>query len=258
MTGRCRARRNVGGKSVSISYGKLTSIALDPIEKKPLACFCPGSLILSVGSFGCNMDCPFCQNDSISMAAENEAPTKFMPPSMLAACAERLRDEGNIGVAYTYNEPLIGWEYVRDTAKEVRARGMKNVVVTNGCFCRDTLEEVLPWIDAYNIDLKGFTEEYYQKLGGDLETVKEFIREAVSRAHVEVTTLIVPDENDAPEEIHELSLWLASIGKDIPLHITRFFPRRKMLDKSPTDAGLLYRLADEAGKSLSRVFVGNV
>ena len=258
QTGLCRARANQDDQLVCLNYGRLTSLALDPIEKKPLACFYPGSMILSAGSFGCNMDCPFCQNDSISMAAENEVPVRFVPPETLAGWAVQLKDKGNIGVAYTYNEPLTGFEYVRDTAEQVRALGMKNVLVTNGCFCRETLDEVLPWIDAYNIDLKCFTEEFYQKLGGDLETVKEFISTAARRAHVEVTTLIVPGCNDSAEEIRELSRWLAGVGKDIPLHITRFFPRRKMLDRRPTDTALLYRLAAEAQKSLSRVFVGNV
>ena len=258
QTGRCRARKNVGGNSVSINYGKLTSIALDPIEKKPLARFYPGSMILSVGSFGCNMDCPFCQNDFISMAAENEVPTKYVAPELLADYAVRLKDDGNIGVAYTYNEPLTGFEYVRDTAKMVRALGMKNVVVTNGCFCAETLAEVLPWTDAFNIDLKGFTDEFYKKLGGDLETVEAFIKTAAQSSHVEVTTLVVPGENDSPAEMRELSGWLASVDRKIPLHVTRFFPRRKMADKQPTDIKLLYELADVASRNLDFVFVGNV
>lgn len=258
QTGRCRARRNKGGEIVSINYGRLTSLALDPIEKKPLACFYPGSMILSVGSFGCNMDCPFCQNDSISMAGENDIETKFVSPEELAACAVRLKNDGNIGVAFTYNEPMVGFEYVRDTAKLVRAEGMKNVVVTNGAVTLTVLDEVLPYIDAFNIDLKGITDSWYRKLGGGLGMVQAFIKEAVPRSHVELTTLIVPGGNDKIEEMAELSSWVASVDRKIPLHITRFFPRRKMLDKEPTDIALLYRLQAEASKNLETVFVGNV
>jgi len=258
QTGRCRARRDEHGRIISINYGKLTSIALDPIEKKPLAMFCPGSMILSVGSFGCNMDCQFCQNDSISMASENEITTRYVAPDELAEYASQLRQKGNIGIAYTYNEPMIGFEYVRDTASIAHRQGMKNVVVTNGAVSLPVLDEVLPYIDAYNIDLKGITETYYKKLGGDLKTVQRFIIKAVAHAHVELTTLIVPDENDSVDEIAELSSWVASVDEKIPLHITRFFPRRKMLDKEPTDIALLYKLWNVAKKSLQNVFVGNV
>ncbi len=256
--GRCKARKNENGVSVSTNYGKLTSVALDPIEKKPLAKFYPGSMILSVGSFGCNLNCPFCQNDSISMAYEKDVQTQYMPPYELAAYAERLKPQGNIGVAYTYNEPMIGYEYVRDTAMEVRKRAMKNVVVTNGSVMPIILEEVLPWIDAYNIDLKGFTKEYYLKLGGDLKTVQDFIIIASRHAHVEITTLIVPGENDTTEEINALSSWIAGVDRSIPLHITRFFPHRFMMDKQPTDIRVLYELSETAKKNLDTVFVGNV
>lgn len=257
-TGFCRARRNVGGRSVCVNYGKLTSAALDPIEKKPLARFCPGGMVFSVGSFGCNMDCPFCQNDAISMAGEGDVRTEYASPEKLAEIAEGLKRDGNVGAAFTYNEPMTGFEYVRDAAREVRARGMKNVLVTNGCFEQCALDEVLPWIDAYNIDLKGFTEGYYKKLGGDLTTVLGFIQTAAKSAHVELTTLVVPGENDAESEMKELAKWVAGVGRTIPLHVTRFFPRRKMLDRPPTARGLLYRLADVARESLDTVLVGNV
>ena len=257
-TGFCRARGNEGGRIVCVNYGKVTSLALDPIEKKPLARFYPGSRILSVGSFGCNMACPFCQNDAISFADEDTAAYRRLPPAELAAMARQLEPRGNIGVAYTYNEPMVGFEYVRDTARLVRALGMKNVVVTNGAFTEETLAEVLPWIDAFNIDLKGFTQAWYRELGGDLETVKRFIIRAAQRAHVELTTLIVPGKNDGEDEMRELSRWVASsLSRGVPLHITRFFPRRDYADKSPTDIALLRRLAAVAGESLDTV-VGNV
>ena len=257
-TGFCRARKNEGGRIVCLNYGKVTSLALDPIEKKPLARFYPGSMILSVGSFGCNMACPFCQNDAISFAEEDTVQWRYLPPDELADMARQLEPRGNIGVAYTYNEPMVGFEYVRDTARLVRDLGMKNVVVTNGAFTEETLLEVLPWIDAFNIDLKGFTQAWYRELGGDLETVKRFIIRAAQRAHVELTTLIVPGKNDGDEEMRELSRWVASVGRAIPLHITRFFPRRDYADKSPTDIVLLRRLAAVAGECLETVVVGNV
>ncbi len=258
QTGRCRARKNENGKSVCISYGLLTSIALDPIEKKPLAKFSPGSMILSAGSFGCNLACPFCQNASIAAAGEKDTVTERVPPESLAALSEKLSLRGNIGVAFTYNEPMVGFEYVRDTARLVRERHMKNVVVTNGSSSLEALEEVLPFIDAFNIDLKGFTPEYYKKLGGDLKTVQAFIRAAAGRSHVELTTLIVPGENDTPEEMQKLSAWVAGIDNAIPLHITRFFPHGRMRDRQPTDIGLMRRLAAIANEKLQTVLLGNV
>ncbi len=258
QTGFCRARRNEGGRSVCINYGKITSAALDPIEKKPLARFYPGSFVLSVGSFGCNLDCPFCQNDSISCAVEEDLPWDELPPDELAKMADRLRDKGNIGAAYTYNEPMVGWEYVRDASIEVRKLGMKNVIVTNGSVTLPYLYEVLPYADAFNIDLKGFTHEWYKKIGGDLDIVLDFIREAAKSSHVELTTLIVPGENDSEKEMREIAAWVASVDPEIPLHVTRFFPRRKMSDKRPTDINLLHRLADVAREKLSTVIVGNV
>ncbi len=261
QTGICLARKNVGGKIVCGNYGMITSLALDPIEKKPLKLFYPGSRILSVGSFGCNLKCPFCQNHEISMADEKtaEAVTGLteLSPEELARKASEYRKAGNIGVAFTYNEPLIGWEYVRDTAKLVKAAGMKAVLVTNGSASMEVLEEILPYTDAMNIDLKGFCEAYYRKLGGDLETVKTFIRRAVKDCHVELTTLIVPGENDGIEEMEEEAGWIASLGKEIPLHISRFFPQYRMTDRRATDVGQIYRLTETAGKYLEHVFAGN-
>lgn len=261
QVGMCRARKNEGGKIICGNYGCITSLALDPIEKKPLHNFHPGSRILSVGSYGCNLRCPFCQNHEISMTDGKNFDAEHISPRQLADMALMWKEQkktGNIGIAYTYNEPLVGWEFVRDTAKLVREYGMLNVLVTNGTASQKVLEELLPWIDAMNIDLKGFREEYYRKLGGDLETVKTFIIRAVERCHVELTTLIVPYENDSLKDMENQAKWISGLSPAIPLHITRFFPRYRMKDREATDVEQIYRLAKTAGNYLENVYVGNV
>ena len=257
QTGFCRARICRNGAVVLLNYGKLTSLALDPIEKKPLRRFHPGSLILSVGSFGCNLRCPFCQNHEISMAGEAEIQTVKVSPAQLAAKASELRAHGNIGVAYTYNEPLVSYEYVRDCAELVREQGMVNVLVTNGTIEEGPWRALLPLIDAANIDLKGFTPAWYRRLGGDSETVKRSIALAAERCHVEVTTLLIPGENDSAEEIRALAQWLAAVSQSIPLHLSRFFPQYKMTDRPPTPVEQVYRLAEAAREYLSYVYTGN-
>ena len=224
QTGFCRARGNRNGKIVSLNYGKLTALALDPIEKKPLRRFHSGSLILSVGSFGCNLHCPFCQNAGIA-AVGPETYTQDCSPEQLVQESLRLREQGNIGVAYTYNEPLVGYEYVRDCAELVHQAGMLNVLVTNGTIEEGPWKTLLPLLDAVNIDLKGFSDTWYRRLGGDLATVKRSIDLAAQHCHIEVTTLIVPGENDSEDEMRALSAWLASVSPEIPLHVSRFFPR---------------------------------
>ena len=257
QTSLCRARTCRDGAVIPLNYGKLTSLDLDPIEKKPLRRFRPGSLILSVGSFGCNLRCPFCQNHEISMAGETDMQTVELSPEQLTSKAAELRTRGNIGVAYTYNEPLVSCEYVRDCASLVHAQGMVNVLVTNGTIEETPWRTLLPLIDAANIDLKGFTPAWYRRLGGDLETVKRSIVLAAERCHVEVTTLLVPGENDSAEEIRELAQWLASISPEIPLHLSRFFPRYQMTDRPPTPVEQVYRLAEAAQEYLSHVYTGN-
>ncbi len=262
--GACRARVCREGKSVADNYGMITSLALDPIEKKPLYRFEPGSLILSVGSYGCNLKCPFCQNVEISLAdGRNKPEGEYVSPEELCSVAVRYKNRGNIGVAYTYNEPLVSYEYVRDAAKLVKRAGMKNVLVTNGSVMPEILDELSLYIDAMNIDLKCFNEKYYRDvLKGDFAAVKEFIVKAVSFCHVELTTLIIPDENDSDEEMEELSDWVheleLSSGKSIALHVTRFFPRSLYSDRMPTEVGKVYRLAEVARKKLKYVYEGNV
>lgn len=260
-TGFCGGRSCIGGKVVASNYGKVTSLALDPIEKKPLNRFCGGSLVLSVGSYGCNLRCPFCQNYSISWSEEAKAlpaVTEYIPPEDLALTAERYRSKGNIGVAFTYNEPLIGYEYVRDTAALVHERGMKNVMVTNGTAEIHVLREILPYIDAMNIDLKGFSDRYYKEvLGGSRRMVMDFIEKAAGSCHVELTTLIVPGENDSVDEMEQLTEWVCGIDREIPLHISRFFPRFHMTDRNAMDVSHIYRLADIARERLDYVYTGN-
>lgn len=254
--GFCGARKNVGGKVICDNYGKITAIALDPIEKKPLKHFFPGSYILSIGSYGCNLHCPFCQNSDISMQYAGIR-THFISPQELVNKALELKSNGNIGVAYTYNEPFISYEYVTDCSELVHQNGMKNVMVTNGTVEEAPLRKILPLIDAMNIDLKGFTDEYYRKLSGNLEVVKRTIEIAAKECHIEVTTLIVPGENDSDEEMEALSGWLASIDPEIPYHVSRFFPHYHMPDKPPTPVKSVYHLADIARKHLKYVYTGN-
>ena len=256
QTGFCRARGNRNGKIVSLNYGKLTALALDPIEKKPLRRFHSGSLILSVGSFGCNLHCPFCQNAGIA-AVGSEAYTQDCSPEQLVQEALRLREQGNIGIAYTYNEPLVGYEYVRDCAELVHQAGMLNVLVTNGTIEEGPWKALLPLLDAVNIDLKGFSDTWYRRLGGDLATVKRSIDLAAQHCHIEVTTLIVPGENDSEDEMRALSAWLASVSPEIPLHVSRFFPRHQMQDRPPTPVQTVYRLAEVARERLRYVYTGN-
>ncbi len=267
--GFCGARTCVNGEISQASYGRITSLALDPVEKKPLARFYPGSLILSAGSYGCNLRCPFCQNYAISWSEEafrSAEAAEVISPGELARTAAWYREKGNIGVAFTYNEPLIGYEYILDTARLVKDLGMKVVLVTNGTASLSVLNRLAPYIDAMNIDLKGFTDRYYREiLKGDRRMVMDFIEAAVQVCHVELTTLIIPGENDTEEETARMCGWISGLkdregkvtGRNIPLHISRFFPRFMMQDRDATDVSLIYRLAETARKYLNYVYTGN-
>ena len=219
-------------------------------------------VILSAGSYGCNLRCPFCQNYEISWSEEARKFAKtadVCTPEDLARAAAYYQNQGNIGIAFTYNEPLIGYEFILDTA-------MKTVLVTNGTAELNVLEKLAPYIDAMNIDLKGFTDRYYREvLKGDRKMVMDFIARAAQVCHVEVTTLIIPGENDSEEEMDALSSWIAGltdergerIGQSIPLHISRFFPRFHMQDRRATEVKLVYRLAEVARRNLTYVYTGN-
>ncbi len=256
--GFCRGRKNVDDTIICENYGKLTALALDPIEKKPLRRFYPGSFILSVGSYGCNMRCPFCQNYEIAMESAADNAVYFSPAELVTKALE-LREAvpGNLGVAFTYNEPLISYEYVMDTAKLLKKEGLKTVLVTNGMICAKPFKALLPYIDAMNIDLKGYTEEYYRWLKGDLKTVKNTIETAVKHCHVEVTTLIVPGKNDSEAEMAAEAAWLCTLDPEIPLHISRFFPRYRVTTGAPTPVVTVDQLCKIAKKHLKYVYIGN-
>lgn len=255
QTGRCRARGNRDGSVVSLSYGRVTSVALDPVEKKPFNRWQSGKYILSVGTFGCNLSCAYCQNAAISqVGAETEA--EDLSPERLAYLAGVFADRGNIGAAFTYNEPLIGWEYVYDAAKLLHEKGLLVALVTNGTAEPEILETLLPYVDAMNIDLKTWSAENYKKLGGDLDTVKHTITRAAKSCHVEVTTLAAPGFGDDVDVMDEEAAWLAAISEDLPLHISRYFPRWKM-DEPTTPMGTMEKLCETARKHLRYVYAGN-
>lgn len=258
-TGFCGAREVRGGNVVAANYGRITSLALDPIEKKPLRNFYPGTKILSAGSYGCNLRCPFCQNNEISWGEEvmlfAHGEGRELAPEELVSIAEEYKERGNIGIAFTYNEPLVGYEFVRDTARLAHGKGLKTVVVTNGTAELSVLREIAPYIDAMNIDLKCFDPDVYKyTLGGDLDMTMAFIREAAKTAHVEITCLIVPGMNDDVKKMKDMAGWIASISEDIPLHVTRFHPCFHMTDRPATPADTICELADAAAKILRYVY----
>jgi pyruvate formate lyase activating enzyme len=254
--GACRARKNMDGSLYSLNYARITSMSLDPIEKKPLHRFHPGSQILSAGTFGCNLKCSFCQNWSI---AHKDADTIEVQPEALVDKALQTVKNGNVGIAYTYNEPSIWYEYVYDTAVLARKNGLANVLVTNGFISMEPLQQLLPYIDAMNIDVKAFTAGFYNDIcKAALDNVKETVEIAAKRCHVEVTTLVIPGLNDSVEEIGELASWLASISREIPLHLSRFFPNYKMNDIPQTPVNTLIRARDKAAEHLEYVYIGNV
>jgi len=243
----------MGGELVSESYGQISSMALDPIEKKPLHMFYPGAMILSIGSLGCNFRCQFCQNHEIAMG---HVRYEVMTPEQITNLAQETVSHGNIGVAYTYNEPLIGYEFVYDCSRLIRDAGLKNVIVTNGFINQEPLEALLPCIDAMNIDLKGFTDKFYKKINGNLESVKNTIALASDSCHVEVTTLVIPGENE--EDVEPIARWLAGINPSIPLHLSRFFPRHQYEDREATSRDVIIKSAESARKHLKHVFTGNM
>ena len=258
--GLCFVRACQDGEVVLTTWGRSSGYCVDPIEKKPLNHFLPGTPVLSFGTAGCNLTCRFCQNWDISKSRELETLSDEAPPERIARAAQAL---GCRSVAYTYNDPTIFLEYAVDTARACRALGIRSVAVTAGYICAEARRELYRWMDAANVDLKGFTESFYRKLcTGHLQPVLDTLVYLKHETDVwlEITTLLIPGENDSPQEIRELSRWVKDeLGPDVPLHFTAFHPDFKMLDRSATPSETLRRsreIAREAG--IHHVYTGNV
>jgi pyruvate formate lyase activating enzyme len=251
-TGACGMRSNRGGRLWADAYAETVGNAYDPIEKKPLYHFHPGAVIFSTGPNGCNLDCPWCQNWQIS---KQRAPTTTLSPEALVRLAGA---RGSIGISYTYTEPLLWFEYFMDVAPLVRGRGLKNVLVTNGTVEAEPLSEMLPYVDALNVDLKAIRSPVYRKVcRGDLASVQRTIERSLSTSHLEITNLIIPTVNDQEDDLRDLARWVASLSADIPLHFSRYFPHYRSA-LAPTPLATLTRAADIAKEYLRFVYLGNV
>jgi len=252
--GLCRVRGNVQGVLRTLNYGRVSAANFDPIEKKPLFHFHPGSIILSLGSTGCNLSCSFCQNWAIS---QQDSGTRRMTPEEAVALAEHEPD--NIGIAYTYNEPFIWYEFVSETAKLAKAGGLKNVLVTNGYVSEGPLRELLPFIDAMNVDIKSMSEQFYRELcRGRAEPPRRTVEIAKEAGClVEITNLVIPNWNDSEEALAGLVDWAAGVDLDMPVHFSRYHPDYKMTEP-PTPPETLLRAREMARKKLHYVYVGNL
>ena len=258
--GFCRARKNIKGKLYTLTFGKPCSIAVDPIEKKPFYHFHPGSRVFSIATYGCNLACDHCQNWQISQADPEKEIVEDVPPERLVELALEAKCEG---IAYTYTEPTIFYEYAYETTKLAKEKGLYNCFVSNGLINREPLKKISNYLDAINVDLKSFKDDFYKNVAhfpGGVEPVKQTIKNAVEFGiHVEVTTLLIPGHNDSEEEIRDIAKFIKSISPEIPLHFSRFFPHHKMKDVSPTPVETVMR-AQEIGleEGLKFVHVGNV
>lgn len=257
--GLCGVRENMGGKLHSLIYGKASSVANDPIEKKPLYHFHPGTHVLSFGTVGCNLKCLFCQNYTISQVKFGTTPMRDIAPEEVLPLVERY---GSSGVAWTYNEPSIWHEFTFDASKLVKEAGYYSVYVTNGYINEDPLREISPYLDAMNVDVKSFTEDFYRKLcKGRLQPVLDTCVLAKELGiHIELTKLIVPGENDNPEETRDFCRWVVeNLADNVPVHFSRFHPDYKMRDRRMTPIETLnesYEIAQSEG--LKYVYLGNI
>ncbi|MGA1846510.1 AmmeMemoRadiSam system radical SAM enzyme [Deferribacter abyssi] len=250
-TGLCLIRKNEKGILYQTSYNEVSSIAIDPIEKKPLYHFYPSSSILSIGTNGCNLKCPFCQNWQIATTITNR---KIINPDLLKKFAIM---HNSIGIAYTYNEPFICYEFILDCAKVFNNAGLKNVFVTNGQINYEPLMELAPYIDAANIDIKGFTNHFYKWINGDLTTTLNTIELLFKKGtHIELTNLIITNKNDDIDSFDEMCRWIADISDNIPLHISKYFPNYKFKEPS-TPLETLRNFYKIAKKHLKYVYIGN-
>ena len=256
--GPCGTRGNRSGAMVPLHYGRIVSAGIDPIEKKPLYHYYPGSSIFSIAAPGCNLHCLFCQNSSISQIKSTKAPSPTT-----AASARELVDaavgQGAMGIAYTYSEPLVWYEFVKDCSALAHRHGLKNVLVTNGFLNPQPLAELLPFIDAANIDLKSMDDEFYRKVcQGRLEPILNAIRQFhAAGVHLEITNLLIPGYNDSVEQVERLVDFVATVGPEIPLHFSAYHPSWK-LDAPPTPRETLVRARVQAKKKLDWVYLGNV
>ncbi len=258
LNGKCRVRKNIDGVLYSTNYGKAGGYGLDPVEKKPLYHFHPGTYVLSVGARGCNLKCRFCQNWELAHGDQDEME---VTPLGLVNAAERYRSFYDVaGLAYTYSEPFMWYEFVYDTCRLAKESGLKNIIVTNGFVKEEPLKEILPCVDAMNIDIKAFTEEFYEKMAhGSLKPVLETAERAKEYGcHIEITTLLIPGLNDSPDEIEKLVEWVSlTLGRDTPLHFSRYFPSYK-LEIEPTPVEVLERSRETALRELDYVYLGNL
>lgn len=251
-TGRCLARQNQEGALVSLNYGRISSMNIDPVEKKPLRHFMPGTRTLSFGTFGCNLHCPWCQNYTIAREIPD---TQWVEPEEMVALA---KEQGCPSISYTYNEPTVFLEYVLDTARLAREAGLKNIFVTNGFISPEPLEDLLAVMDALNIDVKTFDVSHYHNVcGGGLEDVKRTVERARQRVHVELTALLVPGIHDNLEDLESMFEWIASMDPDMPLHLSRYFPMYQYHEPA-TEPGLMIEAKKRADRVLHRVYLGNV
>ena len=256
QTGICGVRKNSGDKIELTTYGVISGISVDPVEKKPLYHFFPGRNILSIGSYGCNMRCDFCQNWHISQKIP-ESLIYESKPEQVAMMAQKT--ENNIGIAFTYNEPVIWFEYLRDVAIAVKESGLHTAIVSNGFVNRDPMNEILKFIDAFNIDLKAFNNIFYKRLtGAEIGPVKASLKQiAGADKHLEITTLIIPGQNDNNKEMKLQAQWIASeLGKSVPLHLSRYYPKYRR-DDPPTSQEKLNDLFNIASEILDNVYIGN-
>ncbi len=249
----CMGRKNIGGVLYAVNYGKTTSMAVDPIEKKPLFHFYPANKILSISANSCNLKCSFCQNFSIS---QEQSSTRDITPEQILDCATI---SNSIGVAYTYSEPLMWYEFVLDTAKLTQKAGLKNVLVTNGTINQKPLRQLIPYIDAVNVDLKSINDKFYRKVcKGLLKPVLDsIILINDSNIMLEITNLIIPTLNDSDEDISGLIDWIADLNPKIPLHFSAYHPCY-MLDLPPTPYYILKEAYEKASEKLEYVYLGNV
>ncbi|MFP3951401.1 MAG: AmmeMemoRadiSam system radical SAM enzyme [Candidatus Bathyarchaeia archaeon] len=257
--GFCGTKENVNGRIVDLTYGMISALAVDPIEKKPLAHFHPGSLALSISSVGCSFTCPWCQNWHLSMAKLEDSHTRYMEPDEVV---DQAQERNCTSIAYTYNEPLINLNYVEDVSRLAHESGVKNVLVSNGYISERALGQVVDVIDAANVDWKAFNDEFYRKhCSGDLQSVLD-ATEYMHRhgVHVEVTFLLIPDVNDDVQETREMARYMVeNLGPDIPLHLSRFYPQYKFKDVPPTPLNTLLHAREIAlEEGLRYIFVGNV